>query len=271
MKNIYLFILTLLSVSANAQFVHLKPDEEVPEEVVLVKNDGSSMNGHVRNNKMEDVLLRILSQDINSFRHANVEVDKIRFKPLGSSDYLEIPITEIKHITLQTETPQRFDRINVYRFKRKTLELKDKEPATMMQSPLVDDFIVMYANFYFNMGQNGAVHDRYNFFVRLKDSDKTFYMNFQPVIKNHHNFPLLKILAPNNKKYIDYIEKLSDKKSAENKEYHDLEDALMKELKAYLKTDGRKLSVLEQKSIVANEKYKLMFKFISKKLEQFSS
>lgn len=270
MKHFYTLLLLFVANAAFSQFTHLKPNEEVPEEVLLVKTDGSSMTGHVRNNKMDYVLLRILSQDVSSFKHANVEVDKIRFKPEGNTDYQEIPINEIKYIILQTEKPQRYDRINVYRFKRKTLELKDKEPAMMMQTPLVDDFIVMYANFYFNMGQNGAVHDKYNIFVRLKDSDKTYYMNFMPVVKNHHNFPLLKILAPNNKKFTDYIDKLSNKKSAENKEYHELEDALMEELKAYFKAERKNLSILDQKSITANEKYKLMFSFISKKLESFS-
>ena len=266
-----MLLLLLVTTITFAQFTHLKPNQEVPEQVELVTVDGKVHHGHVRNNKMENVLLRVLSQDVNSFRHANVEVDKIRFKPLGDQEYQEIPITTIKHIILQSEEPKRYDKIDVYRFKKKSLEIKDNEPAMMIQTPLVDDYIVMYANFYFNMGQGGAMHDQYNIFARLKDSDKTYYMNFIPFVKNHQNFPLLKILAPNNTKFVHYIDQLSDKKSAENKQYHELEDALDKELRAFFKAEGKKLSVLEMKSIVANEKYKLMFQFISKKLEAFSS
>lgn len=275
MKNIYLLIIALFSFSAYSQFVHLKPNEEAPEKVFMVMNNNSTKTGYVKNNKMDYVVLRVLSQDANAFRHASVAVDEIQFKEEGSQNYIPIPSKTIKSITFSGDEPKRFDRINVYRFKKKSLEIKDKEPTIMFQTPKVDEYLVMYSNLYINAGRGGATEDKYNLFVRLKDSDKTYYLSFIPVVKDKHNLPQLKILAPNNKLFTDFIDQLTDKKSAAFKEYYELEkqwtDGLQAELKDYRNDRGKKLFEDEKRSIYMNAKYKFMFSYVSKKLEQFSN
>ncbi len=270
MKKLYFLTMLLLSSFAQAQFTHLKPNQEVPEQVLMVMNDNTSKTGYVKNNGMDYVALRILSQDLNSFKHASVEVEGIKFKPEGKTDYETIPAKDIKHIILSGEDPVRFDRINVYRFKKKSLEVKDKDPAIMFQVPKVDDYLVMYSNIYINKGSGGSVHDQLNFFVRLKDSDITYFFNMIAGVKDKHNLPQFKILAKNNKKFTDYIDKLCDKKSEEYSHYYKLQGEAMKEVADYIE-ENKKLSWLDVRSIQYNARYRFMFYFIGKKLEEFSS
>lgn len=271
MKYIYTLLLLLITEVGFSQFVHMRPNQEAPEQVELVMNDGTTRTGNVKNNKMDYVALRILSQDASAFRHASVEVDYVQFKPEGASDYIKVPTKDIKHILFQGEEPKRFDRINVYRINKRKLEVKSKEPALMIQTPIVDDFLVVYTNLYFNAGRGGSVHDQYNIFVRHKDSDLTYYFNFMAAVKDRHNLAQLKILAPNNKLFSEFIDQLRDKKSAVFKEYYDQEKELMDEVQAYINEHHKKAFSEERRSIQMNAKYRFMFSYISKKLEQFSS
>lgn len=271
MKHLYTLLLLLTANFVFSQFVHMKPNEEAPEQVELVMNDATSRIGKVKNNKADYMVLRILSQDASSFRHANVEVEYIQFKPEGKTEYEKIPVKDIKHITFKGDEDLRFDRINVYRFKKKTLEIKNDEPAMMIQTPKVDEYIVMYSNLYLNRGS--SVYDQYNLFVRLKNSDKTYYVQFLAGVKDKHNLPQLKILAPNNKDFSDFIDQLADKNTAVFKEYYDMEKELTDEVTAYLKANrkSQKLSSEDERGIYMNAKYRFMFSYISKKLEAFSS
>ena len=271
MKHLYTLLLLLTANSVFSQFVHMKPNEEAPEQVELVMNDATSRIGKVKNNKADYMVLRILSQDASSFRHANVEVEYIQFKPEGKTEYEKIPVKDINHITFKGDEDLRFDRINVYRFKKKTLEIKNDEPAMMIQTPKVDEYIVMYSNLYLNRGS--SVYDQYNLFVRLKNSDKTYYVQFLAGVKDKHNLPQLKILAPNNKDFSDFIDQLADKNTAIFKEYYDMEKELTDEVTAYLKANrkNQKLSSEDERGIYMNAKYRFMFSYISKKLEAFSS
>ncbi len=270
MKNFYLFIIALLSFSAHSQFIYWKTNEEIPDQVMMVMNNGTSKTGHVKNNKVSNVGKRMLTLDPKLFRHADVEANVILFKEEGSQNYVEIPANSIKYVVFSGEEPTRFDRINVYKFERKSLEIKDKEPVTMFQIPRVDDYVVMYANYYINVGRNGSLNDELYFYVKLKDSDKSYYMRFFSFSKDKLNFPYLKILAPKNQKFISYIDKLCDKKSEEYKEYKNGEKEVLKEVSDYLK-ENKKISIVDARSIGYNAKFRYMFSFIGKKLEQFSS
>lgn len=116
MKYFYTLFFLAVTHLAFSQFVYMRPNEEAPE---LILNDGTTNRGNVKNNKMDHVFLRILSQDVSAFRHASVEVDYILFKPEGTAEFHKIPTNEIKHILFLGEEPKRFDRINVLRGDRR--------------------------------------------------------------------------------------------------------------------------------------------------------
>ena len=267
MKNFYLIIIALLSVNAHSQFVHLKPGEEVPETVELVLNDGTVKVGNVKNNPADKIALRLLSQDTNAFRHAPVEVDHIQFKIEGSKVYEKIPAEKIMKIVFLGEKTETFDRINVYKFKKKSLEVNREKVAYMFQLAKVDDVFKVYSNLYF--GTRGAA-SQYNYFAKLRDSNETYYFNmsvgYLPRI-----FPLFKIFAPENKKYTNYLDKLKDKKSEEYKEFDKLRNEQKEKINAYIKENKKDLDFIEKSSIEVNGLYNFMFYFIGKKLEQFSN
>jgi len=269
MKNFYLFIIALLSVSANSQFIYWKANEEIPEQAMVYMNDNTTKTGYIKNNKVSNVGKRMLTLDPKLFRHGDVEADVILFKAEGSANYAEIPANKINYVVFSGEEPTRFDRINVYKFERKSLEVKDKEPVTMFQIPRVDDYVVMYANYYINLGRNGSLNDELYFYVKQKDSDKSYYMRCFWNTKPKEIFQNSKILAPKNEKFIAHIEKLCDKKSVEYKEYIKGEEEVLQEVSDYLK-ENRKLK-LDARSVAYNAKYQYMFSYIGKKLEQFSN
>lgn len=267
MKNFYLIIIALLSVNAHSQFVHLKPGEEVPVTVELVLNDGTVKIGNVKNNPADKVALRLLSQDTNSFRHAPVEVEYIKFKPEGAKEYEKIAAEKIQKIVFKGEDPKTFDRINVYKFKKKSLKVNREKVAYMFQLAKVDDVFKVYSNLYF--GSGGAA-SQYNYFAKLRDSEETYYFDmsvgYLPRI-----FPMFKIFAPENKKYTNYLDKLRDKKSEQYKEFDKFRNEQLEKVNAYIKENKKNLDVIERRSIHANESYNFMFYFIGKKLEQFSN
>lgn len=271
MKNFYLIIIALLSFSAHSQFIYWKANEEIPEQVMVYMNDNTSKAGYIKNNKVSNVGKRMLTLDPKLFRHGDVEANVILFKAEGTENYVEIPANNIKYVVFSGEEPTRFDRINVYKFERKSLEIKDKEPVTMFQIPRVDDYVVMYANYYINLGRNGSLNDELYFYVKQKDSDKSYYMRFFSFNKDKQIFPYLKILAPKNEKFTAYIDKLCDKKSVEYKEYKKGEEELMEEFSKYAKENRKELSIVDGRSMQYNTKFRYMFFYIGKKLEQFSS
>lgn len=271
MKNIYLLLLTFASIGAQSQFIYWKSNEEIPDQAMVVFNNDSSKTGYIKNNKTANVGLRMLSLDPKLFRHADVEADKILFKEEGSSNYTEIPANTIKHVIFSGEEPTRFDKITVFKFDRKSLEVKEDEPATMFQIPRVDDYIVLYSNYYINVGSNGSINDEIYFYVKQKDSDKTYYMRFFGGSRNKDIFPYLKILAPKNNQFADYLEKLREKTSTEYKEYNAAEEKVMEEAKAYIKENKKEIKYVQQQTILYNARFGFMFSYISKKLEQFAS
>lgn len=271
MKNIYLFIIALLSFSAHSQFIYWKANEEIPDQAMVFMNDNTSKTGYIKNNKVSNVGKRMLTLDPKLFRHGDVEADKILFKAEDSENYVEIPANKIKYVVFSGDDPTRFDRIDVYKFEKKSLEIKDKEPVTMFQIPRVDEYVVLYANYYINLGRNGSLNDEIYFYVKQKDSDKSYYMRFYSFNKDKHIFPSLKILAPKNEKFTSYIDKLCDKKSEEYKEYKKGEEELMKEVSNYAKENRKELSIVDARSMAYNAKFRYMFSYIGKKLEQFSS
>jgi|GEM_PF-2706681 len=271
MKNFYLFIIALLSVSAHSQFIYWKANEEIPEQAMVYMNDNTTKTGYIKNNKVSNVGKRMLTLDPKLFRHGDVEADVILFKAEGTENYVEIPANKINYVVFSGEEPTRFDRINVYKFERKSLEVKDKEPVTMFQIPRVDDYVVMYANYYINLGRNGSLNDELYFYVKQKDSDKSYYMRFFSFNKDKQIFPYLKILAPKNEKFTSYIDKLCDKKSAEYKEYKKGEEELLQEVSSYAKENRKELSIVDTRSMAYNAKFRYMFSYFGKKLEQFSN
>ncbi|SEH98165.1 hypothetical protein SAMN02927937_02524 [Paenimyroides aquimaris] len=267
MKHFYTLLLLFVANAAFSQFVHMRPGEEAPEQVELVMNDNTSRIGNVKNNRADKIALRILSQDTNAFRHASVEVEYIQFKPEGSEIYEKIPAEKIKKIVFLGEDPETFDRINVYKFKKKTLEVDRENVAYMFQTAKVDDVFKVYSNLYF--GTRGAA-SQFNYFAKLRDSNETYYFNmsvgYLPRI-----FPLFKIFAPKNERYTNYIDKLRDKKSDEYKEFDKLRNEQLEKINAYLKENKKSLDFLEKESIKTNGFYNFLFYFMGKKLEQFSN
>lgn len=271
MKNFYLFLITLLSFSAHSQFIYWKANEEIPEQAMVYMNDNTTKTGYIKNNKVSNVGKRMLTLDPKLFRHGDVEANAILFKAEGSGSYVEIPANSIKYVVFSGEKPTRFDRINVYKYERKSLEVKDKEPVTMFQIPRVDDYVVLYANYYINLGRNGSLNDELYFYVKQKDNDKSYYMRFFSFNKDKQIFPYLKILAPKNEKFIAYIDKLCDKKSVEYKEYKKGEEELLQEVSSYAKENRKELSIVDTRSMAYNAKFSYMFSYIGKKLKQFSN
>jgi len=271
MKHFYTLLLLFVSNASFSQFIYWKANEEIPDQAMVVLNNNTNKTGFIKNNKISNVGKRMLTLDPKLFRHADVEADVILFKSEGTENYVEIPSNNIEYVIFSGEDPTRFDRINVYKFDRKTLEVKDKEPVTMFQIPRTYGHVVMYANYYINLGRNGSLNDELYFYVRLKDSDKAYYMRFFSSSKDKHNFPYLKILAPKNQKYIAYIDKLCDKKSEEYKEYKKGEEEVLQEVSNYLKENRKELSIVDSRTIAYNAKFRYMFSYIGKKLEGFSS
>lgn len=271
MKNIYLLVLTLVSFGAHSQFIYWKSNSEIPDKAMVFMNDNSSKTGFIKNNKIAKVAKRMLTLDPKLFRHADVQADVILFKEDESENYSEIVSNQIKYVVFGGEQPTRFDRINVYKFDKKTLEIDDKEPVTMFQIPRVNGFIVMYSNIYINIGSNGSLNDELYFYVKQKDSDKTYYMRFYSFGKSRTKMDSFKILAPNNKKFLDYIDKLCEKGTEENQEFETLEKNVLEEVSQYLKKNRKGLSIVDQRTIEYNAHYGFMFDFIGKKLEELSS
>lgn len=268
MKHIYVLLMLLISTISFSQFVHMKPGEEAQELVELIMNDGVVRIGNVKNNRPDKIVLRILSQDAYAFRHAPVEVDYIQFKEKESDVYEKISADKIKKIVFQGEEIWTFDRINVYKFKKKTLKVNRENVAYMFQMAKVDDVFKVYSNLYFD--QRGGSAPVLNYFVKHRDSEDTFYFNMSGQYLPRQ-LPLLKILAPQNEKYVAYIDKLRDKKSEEYKEYKLLDEERDQEVKRYFEEQGKKISRVEKASISINSRYNFLFYFIGKKLEQFSS
>lgn len=271
MKNFYLIIIALLSFSAHSQFIYWKANEEIPEQVMVYMNDNTSKAGYIKNNKVANVGKRMLTLDPKLFRHGDVEANVILFKAEGTENYVEIPANNIKYVVFSGEEPTRFDRINVYKFEKKSLKIKDKEPITTFQIPKVDDYVVMYSNFYINLGRDGFLTDELIFYVKQKDSNETYYIRCFGGWKTKHLLPFLKILAPENQKFTNYIDKLGNKKSEEYKELKKLEEEVVEEVANYVKENRKQLSIVEQRTIQYNAKFNFIFHFIGKKLEQFSS
>lgn len=271
MKNFYLIIIALLSFSAHSQFIYWKANEEIPEQVMVYMNDNTSKAGYIKNNKVSNVGKRMLTLDPKLFRHGDVEANVILFKAEGTENYVEIPANNIKYVVFSGEEPTRFDRINVYKFEKKSLKIKDKEPITTFQIPKVDDYVVMYSNFYINLGRDGFLTDELIFYVKQKDSNETYYIRCFGGWKTKHLLPFLKILAPENQKFTNYIDKLGNKKSEEYKELKKLEEEVVEEVANYVKENRKQLSIVEQRTIQYNAKFNFIFHFIGKKLEQFSS
>lgn len=271
MKKLYFITTLLLSSFAQAQFIYWKTNQEIPDQALVVLTDKTTKTGYIKNNKVSNVGKRMLMLDPKLFRHGDIEANVILFKAEGSENYVEIPANSIKYVVFSGEEPNRFDKINVYNFDRKTLELKDKDPVTMFQIPRLDDYIVMYSNIYINVGSDGSLRDELYFYVKLKDSDSAYYMKFLPFGKNKQRFPFLKILAPKNQNFTNYIDKLCDKKSEEYKEYEKMEKEVLKETSEYIKENRKQLSLVESRTVEYNAKYRFMFYFIGKKLEEFSS
>ena len=60
MKYIYTLLLLFITEVGFSQVVHMRPNQEAPEQVELVMNDCTTRTGNVKNNKMDYVVLRIL-------------------------------------------------------------------------------------------------------------------------------------------------------------------------------------------------------------------
>jgi len=86
MKNFYLFIIALLSVSAHSQFIYWKANEEIPEQAMVYMNDNTTKTGYIKNNKVSNVGKRMLTLDPKLFRHGDVEADVILFKAEGTEN-----------------------------------------------------------------------------------------------------------------------------------------------------------------------------------------
>lgn len=271
MKNFYLFIIALFSFSAHSQFIYWKTNTEIPDQAMVFMNDNTTKTGYIKNNKVSNVGKRMLTLDNKLFMHGDVEANLILFKAEGAENYTEIPANDIKYVVFSGEEPTRFDRINVYKFERKSLKIKEKEPITAFQIPRVDDYVVMYSNFYINLGRDGFLMDELIFYVKQKDNDETYYIRCFGGWKTKHLLPYLKILAPKNQKYTNYIDKLRNKKSEEYKEFKKLEEEVIEEAADYVKENRKQLSIVEQRTIQYNAQYNFIFHFIGKKLEQFSS
>lgn len=89
-------------------------------------------------------------------------------------------------------------------------------------------------------------------------------------VKDKYNLPQFKIFAPQNKLFSTYIDNLCDKKSAEFREYKELETEAMKDALNYIEQNKKKLSNIDKRGIQIDVKYRFMFHFIGKKLEYFS-
>lgn len=270
MKYIYTLLFLLVTNAAFSQFIYWKANEEIPEQALVVLTNGTTKTGYIKNNKVSNVGKRMLTLDPKLFRHGDVEADVILFKAEDSNNYVEIRSNDIEYVVFSGEDPTRFDRINVYKFDRKSFEIKNNDPVTMFQIPRVDGYVVMYANYYINLGRNGSISDELYFYVKLKDSDRSYYMRFFPHGRDRHNFHYLKILAPENEKFTSYIDKLCDRKSEEYKEYKKIEEEILEEVSDYLK-ENKKRSIVDSRTIFYNAKYRFMFSYIGKKLEEFSS
>ena len=269
MKNLYLFVLMLVIPQFTfAQFSQMRPGEEADQQVLLIMNDNTSRTGNVKNNKADKILFRILSQDAFAFRHAPVEVDVIQFKPEGKNTYEQIPAKDIKKIVFSGEEPLTFDRISVYKFKRKNFEIKRNKVSYMFAVAQVDDVFKVYNKMYLNRGSGGAMNDMYMYFAKLQDSDETYFFKISPMIHRKFIIDYFKVFAPNNEKYTAYIDKFKDEKSPEYAEFQEERKEDWRKLKAYMEENKKNLSWGDERYLEASEYYNYMFYFIGKKYKE---
>lgn len=270
MKNFYILFIALTSTCSFAQFTHVKPNKEVPGKAVVVLTDGTTKEGTVKNNKADDVLLRVISQDNKAFSHANVALETLKFKPEGAEDFQEIDINVIDKVVLIDDETTEYDRIKVYRFDKKDFELKN-EGSFMLQNANFKDYLEAYSNIYINLGQGGAMRDTYYYYIKLKDAKNAYFFDFSPVYRFKKKVALFKIFAPKNNAYVSYLDKLADDKSAEYKEFDTARINELKDLEAYIKNASIKdLNVLQRRSMMVRATHDFLTYYIGKKLEHFN-
>lgn len=272
MKNFVLTILCFMPFITLAQFGHLKNNEESKDIVYVTMNDNTVKEGVVKNDKMNNGFLRALSfvtTDFNAFNHTNIVAAEILFKENKESSYKSIPSEKIKNIKFGGENGIIYDRISVYKFNRKSLELKNKEVEYMFAVPQVDDVFKVYNKLYLSNSNRSIENDQYHYFAKLKDSEITYFFKFSPFIHITKAFDYFKIFDPKNKEYLAYIDKLKDVNSAERKEYREADAANLEE---FIKTvDKNSFSREDYRYLSISRFHNFAFYFIGKKLEQFSN
>lgn len=271
----FFVILFLFAFKTNAQFAHLKNNEEDDQQVLVVFNDGGTKTGYIKNDKTNASLgrtLSLLTTDLNAFKHTNTIADHILFREEGSNDFNKIDAKNIKQVRFNSSDSLSYDRITVYRFKRKNFELKKDEPEMMFAISQVDDVFKMYSKYYLSEDSTGRENEQYFFFVKLRDSDMTYFFSKSSLVNRAYFLEYFKIFAPDNVEYTTYIDRLKKKGTPEFKEFEEAGKAITSKFMKENNIDKNNLTneifEIEYRVKSISNHYNFMFYYMGKKYKE---
>lgn len=265
MKKI-LLSLFLLTINANAQFIHLDTNEESEDDVSILFEDGSIKNGFVKNNRAKNKVLRALafSSNSNALNTPELTVDFILFK--GSKDddvYQEVDVMTISQIIFKNQVKGYlvYDRTTMYDINAKTLNIDFSNPKRMFF--LTNDLkgFKRYRIFVKSTQQGSVLMYTPYYYIKHPSKNEVVYVNPCSMVIHERIVNYFKYVGSDCEAFVSYLDKIADKKSEEY--------SVFKQAQKDLKKSNKLAAKMKKAEYKRNKKLNIPNDFESYTSEEF--
>lgn len=268
MKKIYFFLTLCSFLVSQAQFKHLEPGQESELISLLTYEDGTAVTGYVKNNAADEKLLRLISNDLNSFKHANVKAPSIKFKETSGRTFESIAASTIKTVMFTDGKDSLvYEKLNVYPYDARENRVDKSKVEYIFQPVYKRGPFITYRNTYVGIGIPGGS----TYWARRADSDETIYFNMHKALSHKGRVNYFKTLGKGSKAFESYMEDIKNKRSAAYKTYKKAEDEYLEEVKNFLKDNKEKISGYDVSIINLTKYIDFMYYYFGKKYDELKN
>ena len=239
MRLLFTLLSLLISYNLFPQFQHLEVSEISKEPSVLYFMDGSSKSGFIKNNPSKNIGLRLLSRmsDENALSNSETIVESILFKEDGSEEFSTFDVSVIDKVSFFIDEYEVvYKRVSYYEVNASKAKVERDELKTMF---LLENNFTGFKHYRLSryIYMNGVVLHvvLHSYFVKNPVLDEYYYFYFTYFTSRKSMLNYFRIFGSECPEYIEYINKLENKKSAEWKEFEEAKDNFHDEAKQFRK------------------------------------
>ncbi len=271
MKKIYFFLTLCSFLVSQAQFKHLEPGQESEHISLLTYEDGTTVTGYVKNNSADEKLLRLISNDQNSFKHANVKAPSIKFKETSGRTFESIAAGAIKTVMFTDGKDSLvYEKLNVYPYDARENRVDKSKVEYIFQPVYKRGAFITYRNTFINRGMGGPPGGS-TYWARRADSDETIYFNVHKTLSHKGRVNYFKTLGKGSKAFESYMDDVQNKRSAAYKAYKKAEDEYLEEVKNFLKDNKEKISTDDSIIMGLTRYIDFMYYYFGKKYDELKN